>query len=87
MLFEVQQAEQNYLENQTRFNRWILIYFILLPCLIGFSFAAAWVISASIYIPIKKLQDLDHHNHKKTTCKPWFQGKMWMNDHRTGAQF
>ena len=58
MLFEVQQAEQNYLENQTRFNRWILIYFILLPCLIGFSFAAAWVISASIYIPIKKLQDL-----------------------------
>lgn len=58
MLFEVQQAEQLYKENQSRFNRWILIYTILLPCVIGFSFAAAWVISASIYIPIKKLQNL-----------------------------
>jgi two-component system sensor histidine kinase YesM len=58
MLFEVQQAEQLYRENQSRFNRWILVYFILLPCVIGFSFAAAWVISASIYMPIKKLQDL-----------------------------
>ena len=58
MLFEVAQAEELYLENQARFNNWILIYFILLPCVIGFSFAAAWVISASIYIPIKKLQDL-----------------------------
>lgn len=58
MLFEVQQTEQQYIENQTRFNRWIIVYFILLPCVIGFSFAAAWVISASIYIPIKKLQDL-----------------------------
>ena len=58
MLFEVQQAEQQYLENQTRFNRWVVIYFILLPCIIGFSIAAAWIISASIYIPIKKLQDL-----------------------------
>ena len=53
MLFEVQQTEQQYIENQTRFNRWIIVYFILLPCVIGFSFAAAWVISASIYIPIK----------------------------------
>jgi len=58
MLFEVQQAEQLYLENQARFSRWILAYFILLPCVIGFSFLAAWIISASIYIPIKKLQDL-----------------------------
>lgn len=58
MLFEVQQAEQHYIENQARFNKWIVVYFILLPVVIGFSFAAAWVISASIYIPIKKLQDL-----------------------------
>lgn len=58
MLFEVQQAEQLHAENQARFNRWLLIYFILLPFVIGFSFTAAWVISASIYIPIKKLQDL-----------------------------
>jgi two-component system sensor histidine kinase YesM len=58
MLFEVEQAEQQHIANQTRFNRWIIIYFILLPCVIGFSVAAAWIISASIYIPIKKLQDL-----------------------------
>jgi len=58
MLFEVQQAEQQHLENQTRFNRWIILYSILLPLVIGFSIAAAWIISVSIYIPIKKLQDL-----------------------------
>jgi two-component system sensor histidine kinase YesM len=58
MLFEVQQAEQQYAENQTRFNRWIIVYSILLPCIIGFSVAAAWIISTSIYIPIKALQNL-----------------------------
>ncbi|MFL7893413.1 MAG: histidine kinase [Anaerolineales bacterium] len=58
MLFEVQQAEQRYMESQARFNRWLIIYFILLPVVIVFSISAAWIISASIYIPIKKLQDL-----------------------------
>jgi two-component system sensor histidine kinase YesM len=58
ILFEVNQAEQQYTQNQARFNRWIIIYSILLPCVIGFSFGAAWIISASIYLPIKKLQDL-----------------------------
>jgi two-component system sensor histidine kinase YesM len=58
MLFEVQQADQQYAENQSRFNRWIIVYLILLPGVIGFSIGAAWIISASIYIPIKKLQDL-----------------------------
>ena len=57
MLFEVEQAEQQHIANQTRLNRWLILYFILLPCVIGFSIAAAWIISASIYIPIKKLQD------------------------------
>ena len=45
MLFEVQQAELQYLEDQASFNRWVIIYFILLPCVIGFSIAAAWVIT------------------------------------------
>jgi len=58
MLFEVQQAELQYAENQTRFNRWIIVYSILLPCIIGFSIAAAWIISTSIYVPIKALQNL-----------------------------
>ncbi|MBN2502479.1 MAG: sensor histidine kinase [Anaerolineales bacterium] len=58
MLFEVKQAEQQYAENTTRFNRWVLFNLIFLPFVIGFSFVAAWIISASIYIPIKKLHDI-----------------------------
>lgn len=58
MLFEVERAEEKYIENNARFNRWLIIYFVILAGVIGFSFAAAWIISASIYIPIKKLQNL-----------------------------
>jgi two-component system sensor histidine kinase YesM len=58
MLFEVNQAEQQYKQNQARFNRLAIIYMILLPCTIGFSVFAAWLISASIYRPIKKLHDV-----------------------------
>ena len=58
VLFEVNQADQQYKENQTRFARWTIIYMILLPCIVGFSIAAAWIISASISIPIKKLHDV-----------------------------
>ena len=58
MLFEVNQAGQQYKENRTQFARWTIIYMILLPCVIGFSIAAAWIISASIYLPIKKLHDV-----------------------------
>jgi two-component system, sensor histidine kinase YesM len=58
MLFEVNQAEQRYLENQARFTRLTIFYMFLLPCVILFSVAAAWIISASIYIPIKKLHDV-----------------------------
>ena len=58
ILFEVKQAEQQYNENQARFTRWAIFYMILLPCVIGFSIVAAWLISASIYIPLKKLQNV-----------------------------
>jgi two-component system, sensor histidine kinase YesM len=58
LLFEVNQAEQEYLINKHRFTQLVIIYLILLPCVMVFSFAAAWVISASIYIPIKKLHDV-----------------------------
>jgi len=58
MLFEVNQAEQQYKQNLNRFNRLAIIYMILLPCTIGFSVFAAWIISASIYLPIKKLHDV-----------------------------
>jgi two-component system sensor histidine kinase YesM len=58
MLFEVNQAEQEYKDNKARFTHLVMMYLILLPCVVGFSFAAAWIISASIYIPIKKLHDV-----------------------------
>jgi len=58
VLFEVNQAEQQYKQTQTRFTRWAITYMILLPCVIAFSIMAAWIISASIYIPIKKLHDV-----------------------------
>ena len=58
MLFEVNEADKQYKENQERFTRLSLLYMILLPGVIGFSALAAWIISASIYIPIKKLHDV-----------------------------
>ena len=58
MLFEVNQAEQQYKQNRARFNNLAIAYMILLPCTIGFSIFAAWLISASIYRPIKKLHDV-----------------------------
>jgi two-component system sensor histidine kinase YesM len=64
MLFEVNQAEQQYKESQALFSQWAIIYMILLPCVIAFSIGAAWIISASIYIPIKKL-----HNVTKTITR------------------
>jgi two-component system sensor histidine kinase YesM len=64
VLFEVNQAEQQYKQTQTRFTRWSIIYMILLPGVIAFSIIAAWIISASIYIPIKKL-----HNVTTTIAK------------------
>lgn len=58
MLFEVNQAEQEYVQNKHRFGQLVILYLILLPCVAAFSLAAAWIISASIYIPIKKLHDV-----------------------------
>jgi two-component system sensor histidine kinase YesM len=58
MLFEVNQAEERYKENQERFTRLSILFMILLPGVIGFSFLAAWIISASIYVPIKKLHSV-----------------------------
>ena len=58
ILFEVNQAEERYKENQERFTRLSILYMILLPGVVGFSFLAAWIISESIYVPIKKLHDV-----------------------------
>ncbi len=58
MLFEVNQADQQYKENRDNFIQLAILYLILLPLVVGFSVLAAWMISASIYIPIKKLHDV-----------------------------
>lgn len=58
MLVEVNQAEEQYEQSARRFNRLMVAYLVLLPGAIGFSVLAAWLISASIYQPIKKLHDV-----------------------------
>lgn len=58
MLFEVNQTEKQFKESQTQFTRLLIFYMILLPCVMAFSIGAAWVISSSIYLPIKKLHDV-----------------------------
>jgi two-component system sensor histidine kinase YesM len=58
ILFEVNQAEQRYRENQERFTRLSIVFMVLIPGVVGFSILAAWIISASIYVPIKKLHSV-----------------------------
>jgi two-component system sensor histidine kinase YesM len=58
MLFEVNRAELNYRDTQNQFSQWAIIYVTLLIGVIIFSVAAAWIISESIYIPIKKLHNV-----------------------------
>ncbi|MCB0186251.1 MAG: histidine kinase, partial [Caldilineaceae bacterium] len=57
-LFEVNRADGKYRETQQAFSRWVFTYMGLLLGVIAFSLLAAWVISASIYAPIKKLHDV-----------------------------
>ncbi len=58
VLFEVNQAEQQYRVMSQGFTQWEVFYFILLISAIGFSIIAAWAISRSIYLPIKRLHDV-----------------------------
>jgi two-component system sensor histidine kinase YesM len=58
VLFEVNQAARQYQIMHDGLERWEVFYVVLLVTAIGFSFAAAWAISRSIYIPIKRLHDV-----------------------------
>jgi two-component system sensor histidine kinase YesM len=58
LLFEVRRTEQQYQEMRTGFDRWRYSYILLMFFAAGFSVLAAWGISRSIYIPIKKLHDV-----------------------------
>lgn len=58
VLFEVNQAAQQYQVMHDGLERWEMFYLVLLAVAVGFSFTAAWAISRSIYIPIKRLHDV-----------------------------
>ncbi len=58
VLFEVNQAARQYQVMHSGLKRWEVFYIALLVAAVGFSFAAAWAISRSIYIPIKRLHDV-----------------------------
>lgn len=58
ILFEVNRAELNYQAMQNSFSQWAITYMVLLLGVIVFSVVAAWIISESIYIPIKKLHNV-----------------------------
>ena len=57
-LFEVQRTGTQYQQMREGFARWELLYFVLMFGVIVFSVLAAWAISRSIYIPIRKLHDM-----------------------------
>jgi two-component system, sensor histidine kinase YesM len=57
-LFEVRGTEKQYQEMRTGFSRWETSYLLLMIGAIVFSILAAWGISRSIYLPIKKLHDV-----------------------------
>lgn len=58
VLFEVNRAEENYREIQRHFVRWTVVYLALMLAAVVFSVGAAWIISESIYVPIKKLHNV-----------------------------
>lgn len=57
-LFEVQRTGTQYQQMREAFARLEIVYSVLMISAIGFSVLAAWGISRSIYIPIKKLHDM-----------------------------
>ncbi len=58
ILFEVQRTSTQYQQMRAALARWEIFYFILMFGAIAFSVLAAWGISRSIYLPIKKLHDM-----------------------------
>jgi two-component system sensor histidine kinase YesM len=58
LLFEVNQADEQYRTMSQGFLQWEMYSLVLLIAAIGFSVIAAWAISRSIYIPIKRLHDV-----------------------------
>lgn len=58
MIFDVLSSQRQYTQIREGFQQWILFNVVALVGLLIFSATAAWVISESIYVPIKKLHDV-----------------------------
>jgi two-component system sensor histidine kinase YesM len=58
VLFEVQRTNTQYQQMREGFVRWEILSILLMFSAVGFSVVAAWGLSRSIYIPIKKLHDV-----------------------------
>lgn len=58
LLFEVNQADARYRVMSQSFMKWEVFSLLLLIAAVVFSVIAAWAISRSIYIPIKRLHDV-----------------------------
>jgi len=58
VLFEIQRTNTQYQEMRRGFVRWEILSILLMLGAVGFSVVAAWGLSRSIYIPIKKLHDV-----------------------------
>lgn len=58
MLFEIMRSEDQYTRIQDNFRQWVATNVIVLGIVVAFSGLAAWAISESIYVPIKKLHDV-----------------------------
>jgi two-component system, sensor histidine kinase YesM len=60
VLFEINQTQAKYFETQANFTRLAIFSGVTLTVVILLAVALAWIISESIYAPIKKLQDITH---------------------------
>ncbi len=58
MLFEVNRSEQKYWEMQRNLTRWAIFSMAATALALVFAVVAAWLISRSIYLPIKRLHDV-----------------------------
>ncbi len=58
ILFEIRRAEQQYAASQQSFVNWVWTSVVIMALAIAFSVLSTWVISESVYVPIKKLHDV-----------------------------
>src|SRR5436190_13437495 len=58
VLFEINQTQQKYLETQANFTNWAIFSILAMVVMIILALISSWLISESIYTPIKKLQNI-----------------------------